>query len=139
MKVEGKVFAVVAAFLTGTSLVYWYMSKDPTGGVALAFSAGLAFLIGYYLYFTARRMAPRPEDLGEAEIADGAGEVGFFSPHSWWPVALAAGASLAALGLAFGIWLIIIGAVTLLAALTGLLFEYYLGHYRREQYEAGSN
>lgn len=139
MRVEGKAFAVVAAFLAGTSLVYWYMSKDPTGGVALAFSAGLAFLIGYYLYFTARRMPPRPEDVGEAEIADGAGEVGFFSPHSWWPVALAGGASLGALGLVFGIWLIIIGVVVLFSALTGLLFEYYVGHYRREQYEAGPN
>lgn len=139
MKVEGKVFAVVAAFLAGASLVYWYMSKDPTGGVALAFSAGLAFLIGYYLYFTARRMPPRPEDVGEAEIADGAGEVGFFSPHSWWPLALAAGAALVALGFVFGIWLIIIGVATLFTGLTGLLFEYYVGHYRRDQYEAGSN
>jgi len=139
VKVEGKVFAVIAVFLAGASLVYWYMSKDPTGAVALAFSTGLAFLLGYYLLFTARRMPPRPEDVGEAEISDGAGEVGFFSPHSWWPIALAAGAALGALGLVFGVWLIIIGAVTLLSALTGLLFEYYVGHYRREQYEAGSN
>jgi len=139
VKVEGRVFAVVAAFLGAVSLFYWYVSKDPSGGVVLAFAAGLAFLIGYYLFFTARRMPPRPEDIGEAEIADGAGEVGFFSPHSWWPLALAAGASMAALGLAFGVWLVIIGAVTLVFGLTGLLFEYYVGHYRRQQYEAGSN
>lgn len=139
MRIEGRVFAVVAGFLAVVSLIYWYVSKDPTGGVVLAFASGLAFLIGYYLFFTARRIPPRPEDIGEAEIADGAGEVGFFSPHSWWPLALAGGASLAALGLAFGIWLGIIGAVTLLFGLTGLLFEYYVGHYRRQQHEVGSN
>lgn len=139
MNVEGRVFAVVASFLGLTSLVYWYLSKDPTGGVALGFSFGLAFLIGYYLLFTARRMPPRPEDIGEAEIADGAGDIGFFSPHSWWPLALAGGAALAALGLIFGIWLILIGAAVLFTGLTGLLFEYYVGHYRREQYQAGSN
>lgn len=139
MKVEGKVFAVVAAFLALASLVYWYMSKDPSGGVALAFSAGLAFLLGYYLLFTARRMPPRPEDIGEAEVSDGAGEVGFFSPYSWWPITLAGGTALVALGLVFGVWLLLIGAVTLLAALTGLLLEYYVGHYRRERFESGSN
>lgn len=139
MKVEGRVFAVVAVFLGGTSLVYWYMSKDPTGSVALAFSFGLAFLIGYYLLFTARRIPPRPEDIGEADIADGAGDVGFFSPHSWWPLAMGGGAALVALGFVFGVWLIIIGAAMLLSALSGLLFEYYVGHYTRQQYEAGSN
>ena len=139
MKVEGKVFAVVAVFLAGASLVYWYWSKDPSGGVALAFSCGLAFLLGYYLLFTARRIPPRPEDIGEADIADGAGEVGFFSPYSWWPVALGAAVALIALGFVFGLWLILIGGAALLASLTGLLFEYYVGHYRRERYEAGSN
>ena len=139
MKVEGYVFAVLGVFLGATSLVYWYWSKDPTGGVALGFSFGLALVIGYYLLFTARRMAPRPEDIGEAEIADGAGDVGFFSPHSGWPLGLAAGAAMVALGLVFGVWLVIVGAAVLLSSLTGLLLEYYVGHYRRETYEAGSN
>ena len=56
---------------------------------ALAFTAGLAFLVGYYLLFTGppdRRPARGPTD---AEIAEGAGELGFFSPHSWWPLAVA--------------------------------------------------
>ena len=46
------------------AVVYWVLSEEPAGTVALAFTAGLAFLIGYYLLFTARRIDPRPEDHG---------------------------------------------------------------------------
>ena len=38
------------------------LAEEPVGTVALAFTAGLAFLVGYYLLFTARRIDPRPED-----------------------------------------------------------------------------
>ena len=31
-------------------------------------------------------MDPRPEDRKDGEIADGAGELGFFPPYSWWPL-----------------------------------------------------
>ena len=33
---------------------------------------------------------PRPEDRMDGEIADGAGELGFFPPYSWWPLWCAA-------------------------------------------------
>lgn len=139
MQVEGRVFVGVAVFLGTSSLVYWSLSKDPTGGVALAFAAGLAFLIGYYLFFTGRRIPPRPEDIAEAEISDGAGEVGFFSPHSYWPLGMGLGVALIALGFVFGVWIILIGIGTLVASLAGLLFEYYVGYYSRERTEAGSS
>ena len=55
------------------------------------------------------------------------GEYGFFSPHSWWPLPLAAGAALMFLGLAVGWWLLIIGAVVGGMALVGWTFEYFRG------------
>ena len=39
-----------------------------------------------YLGFHAAQMDPRPEDRKDGEIADGAGELGFFPPYSWWPL-----------------------------------------------------
>ena len=45
-----------------------------------------------------RRIEPRPEDRPEAEIADGAGEMGFFSPGSYWPIGIALSAAIAGLG-----------------------------------------
>lgn len=132
MKVEGYLFAGVAVFFAVITPIYWYTSEDPTGTTALALSFGLAFLVGYYLLFTARRIDPRPEDQVDAEIADGAGDYGFYSPHSWWPLALAAGAAMATLGLVFTWWLFILGVVLTMLAVIGLVFEYYTGE-RGEQ------
>jgi hypothetical protein len=38
MKVEGWLFLGCGIFFAGTDLVYWYVSKDPTGTAALAFA-----------------------------------------------------------------------------------------------------
>ena len=46
----------------------------------------LAAMVSVYLGFHAAKMDPRPEDRKDAEIADGAGELGFFPPYSWWPL-----------------------------------------------------
>ena len=46
-------------------------------------------MCGGYFWFVSRRIDLRPEDRDEAEIADGAGEIGFFSPGSYWPFGLA--------------------------------------------------
>jgi hypothetical protein len=129
MKFEGFLFVGCAVFFGAADIVYWYFSKDPTGTTALALSVGLAFLTGFYLLFTGRRLRPRPEDSPEGEIADGAGELGFFSPHSWWPLYVGLAAGLAALGVAIGWWLFLIGLLATLFAVIGFVFEYYRGHY----------
>ena len=41
MKVEGLLFAGVAAFFAGIDVVYWYTSHDPTGTTALALAVAL--------------------------------------------------------------------------------------------------
>ena len=73
--------------------MYWYTSYDPTGTTALALAVGLCLLTGFYLMFTGRRLPLRPEDDTEAEVSDGTGEIGFFSPHSWWPLFVGAAAA----------------------------------------------
>ena len=127
MKVEGLLFAIYAAFLLAVSVVYFYLSEDPVGSVCLLLSGGLAFIIGYYLLFTARRMEARPEDRVDAEISEGSGEMGFFSPPSWWPIYAAGAFTIASLGLIFGPWLFLIGFVAVLVTASGFLFEYYVG------------
>ena len=129
MKVEGYLFLGSAMFFAGADLVYWYYSHDPTGSTALGIAVGLAFLIGFYVLFTGRRLPPRPEDEEEGEIHQGSGELGFFSPHSWWPLFLALAAGVAALGVAIGWWLFLIGILMVFLATIGFVFEYYRGHY----------
>ena len=127
MKVEGWLFAAGFFFFSLAAVVYWLLSEEVVGTVALSFTSGLAFLTGYYLLFTARRIDRRPEDSVDAEISDGSGELGFYSPHSWWPLAVAGSAAITFLGVAIGWWLFIIGAGAAVLAVIGLVFEYYRG------------
>ena len=129
MKVEGLLFASGVVFFAIVSIVYGVMTGDPTGTTALAFTAGLAALIGFYTLFTGHRIGVRPEDRVDAEIDENAGELGFFSPHSWWPLALGASIATVALGLVFGWWLVALGVIALALAILGTVFEYYRGEH----------
>jgi hypothetical protein len=138
MKVEGLLFASISAFLGSITAVYWLLSRDPTGTTALGLSAGLAFIIGYYLLFTSRRIDARPEDRPDAEIAEGAGEIGFFAPHSWWPILLAGSFAIVGMGLIFGYWLLVIGLGFIAVAIVGFTFEFYLGINRSQAHTVGT-
>ena len=129
MKFEGSLFIGCAIFFGGADIVYWYFSKDPTGTTALALAVGLAFLTGFYLLFTGRRLPERPEDNPDGEIEEGTGELGFFSPHSWWPLFVGSAAAFTALGFAIGWWMVLIGFVALFLTSIGFVFEYYRGRF----------
>jgi hypothetical protein len=127
MKVEGYLFIGCAVFFTAADVVYWYFSKDPTGTTALALAIGLAFLTGFYILFTGRRLPRRPEDDPRGEISQGTGELGFFSPYSWWPLIIGLASATAAIGAAVGWWLFLIGLLFVFLAAIGFVFEYYRG------------
>jgi uncharacterized membrane protein len=129
MKVEGWLFLGCGVFFGGADIVYWYVSKEPTGTVALALAVGLAILVGFYLLFTGRRLPLRPEDNPEGEIAEGTGEIGFFSPHSWWPMWLGLSGAIMFAGIAVGWWLFLLGALLVFLSAIGFVFEYYRGEF----------
>jgi hypothetical protein len=129
MRVEGWLFIGAGIFLLGGDIIYWYLSYDPTGTTALALSVGLCMLAGFYVLFTGRRLPTRPEDDPEGEVIQGTGELGFFSPHSWWPLWVALSSATVAVGAAVGWWLVLIGVVALFATAIGFVFEYYRGHF----------
>ncbi len=128
MKVEALIFNLIAVFCIVAAAVYGIWSREPIGTTALVLSGGLTGLIGGFFWFVSRRIDARPEDRKDAEIAEGAGELGFFSPASYWPFAIALAAATTGLGMAFWYyWLIALGGVALLVTIGGLLFEYYVG------------
>ncbi len=129
MKVEAWVFGANAVFFAIVSPTYWFLSEDPTGTAALIMATGLALLVAFYLGFHANKMDPRPEDLKEAEVVDGAGELGFFPPYSWWPLWCALALAVCVLGVVFGWWLFIIGVGIGSVTLVGWVFEYYRGEH----------
>jgi putative Mn2+ efflux pump MntP len=128
VKVEALIFNIIAFFCVVAGVVYGLWAREPIGTTALILSGGLTGLIGGFFWFVSRRIDARPEDRKDADIADGAGELGFFSPGSYWPFGLALSAALMGLALAFFYsWLILIAGAALLITIGGLLFEYYVG------------
>lgn len=135
MRIEARLFEIITGFFVLASIVYGVLTAvfEPgglewAGTTALVLSGGLSLIIGTFFRFVARRLDTRPEDYGDADIADGAGELGFFAPHSWWPILIALAFSVAAVGAALWLpWLIAAGIVMVLGAVSGLVFEYYVG------------
>jgi hypothetical protein len=135
MHIEARLFEFLTAFfalctvLYGTLTgVYAYGGIEWAGTTALVLTTGLTLITGTFFRFVARRLDTRPEDYEDAEISDGAGELGFYSPGSWWPLLIALSASVTAVGVALWLpWLIAAGGVFVLATAAGLVFEYYTG------------
>lgn len=130
MKSEAWIFAACTVFFLLVTPAYWFMAADWTGTSALVMTTLLTAMIAGYLGFHAKQMdQPRPEDRADGEIADGAGELGFFPPYSWWPLWCALTAVPIVLGPVFGWWLSIMGAGFGIMALQGWIFEYYRGEH----------
>jgi hypothetical protein len=134
MKIEARVFLIIAAFCWIMAAIYgWWTNHDDgqievAGTTALILSGGLLGISGSFFWFVSRRIDARPEDRDDAEIAEGAGDLGFFSPGSYWPLGIAAAATVAGTGLAFAqLWLVLVGVALILFMVGGLLFEYYIG------------
>jgi hypothetical protein len=89
----------------------------------------LSVFVAYYLWMGVKRTATLPEDNLDGEIADESGEVGFFSPWSWWPLVLGAAAGLAFLALAVGWWLFYISIPFVIVGVIGFVYEYSRGQH----------
>src|ERR687886_645048 len=125
---EARIFAIATGFFVIVTPLYWIVAGDWTGTSALVMTTLLMAMVTLYLGFHAKKMNPRPEDIKDAEIADGAGELGFFPPYSWWPLWCGATLGVIVFGVAMAAWwLFIIGVVLGALALSGLVFEYYRG------------
>ena len=125
MKAGYRLFGGLAAFYFLVTVIYWQVGGEAVGITAILLSGGLAALIGYYLWFTNKRLGGAlVEDRLEAEISDGAGELGFYSPHSWWPLPVALSMCAAGLGLLIGWWLTLIAVGALVVSILGFVLEY---------------
>ena len=134
MRTEYKIFGGVAVFLFVAAIVYAFWTRGSSGHLewigttALILSGLLCTMCAGFFWFVARRIDLRPEDRPEADIVEGAGEIGFFSPGSYWPFGLAVFASIGGLGLVFVMWwLLALGLLGVILSAAGLLFEYYSG------------
>jgi hypothetical protein len=113
------------------SLIY-YGKIEWVGSVALMLSTVLGAFLAFYLGRShASQGGELPEDRLDGNIDDGDPELGHFSPWSWWPVMLGAGAALVMLGIAVGFWICFIGLAFTIICLVGWTYEYYRGYFAR--------
>ena len=125
MKASWKLFGGLSVFYVIMTVIYWQVGGEEVGIAGMLLSACLAGMVGFYVWFTQKRIGVTlPEDNLSAEIADGAGELGFYSPHSWWPLPVAMSACVFALGLIVGWWLSLIGLGALVISIIGMVTEY---------------
>lgn len=107
------------------AVVYFYVGGEAVGITGMILAACLAGMVGFYLWFTQRRIGfDIPSDNLQGEIADDAGELGFYSPHSWWPLPVALSIMTVGLGLILGWWLVLIGVGALFISIIGFVTEY---------------
>jgi hypothetical protein len=127
VRTESRIFEILTIFFFAVAVIYLLIAHEPAGTAALFLTGGLSLIVGTYFRFVSRRLELRPEDNPEAEVSDGAGDVGFFSPGSYWPFGLALSVALLAISMAFMyFWAITISAVILLISVGGLVFEYHV-------------
>ena len=125
MSTNWRLFGGLSIFYVLITIIYWQVDGEPLGITGMLLSSFLAGMIGFYLWFTQRRIGSiLPEDRTSAEISDGAGELGFYSPHSWWPLPVALSMCVAGMGLLIGWWLTLIGITVLIVSIVGMVTEY---------------
>jgi hypothetical protein len=131
---EAAVWLRIFAFGLVTSAIYWFASYEPAGTIALlVFGLGPG-VAGLYLYLHQRATTPRESWLarvqrfagvakdraqGPAELESD--DLGVVPSPSIWPFLLSLGLTVAVTGLAFGLWLLLLGSGILAVSVVGWL------------------
>lgn len=127
------ILLVMAAYFTVADIAYsiWTYLEwghvEPIGTAAMALLVILAVFIAYYLWSGMKRSGTLPEDNLNGNIEDESGEVGFYSPWSWWPMVLGASSAVAFTSLAVGWWLFFIAVPFAIVGIIGFVYEYSRG------------
>ena len=125
MKVSWQLFIGLSLFYVLMTIIYWQVGGEPVGIGGMLLAAALAGMVGFYVWFTQRRIGQiLPEDNMTALISDGAGDLGFYSPHSWWPLPVALSMCALTLSLIIGWRLTVISLGALVISIIGMVTEY---------------
>lgn len=94
------------------------------GFICLLLTAGLGFMLWFYLRLTAKNSEVMDGDNPQGEIADMNGTYGEFAPWSWWPLGLGFSAAFAFFGIAIDWWVFFIACIPVLFFVTGWVMEF---------------
>ncbi|MEN9989784.1 MAG: hypothetical protein RL508_763 [Actinomycetota bacterium] len=144
MKTNAKLFYLLTVFYLVDAIAYgiWSYNASVPSGVyggkhveiigtaAIGMLVFLSGFIAFYINNTAKHAGGiLPEDNQTGNIEDGDAEMGFYSPWSWWPLALGIFCALTFASLAVGWWMTFIAVPLALVAVIGFVFEYSRGQH----------
>ena len=135
MKTNVSLLWILTAFfiIATAGYVVWswlyFGQVEVIGTAVIGFLVFLTSIIAFYLQSGMKKGELLPEDQLDGEIEDGAGEVGFFAPWSWWPVYLSATAAIVFLSLAVDWWLFFIGVGLSIVGIIGWVYEHSRGRF----------
>ncbi|MGJ9371967.1 cytochrome c oxidase subunit 4 [Nesterenkonia sp. CF4.4] len=114
------VFVLIVAFIYG----FWSGWSDLAGFPLLLLTAGMGFMLWFYLRMVAKNHDVLDGDNPEGEIEHMAGNYGEFAPWSWWPLGLGFSAAFAFFGLAIDWWVFFLALIPGLFFITGWVLEF---------------
>jgi hypothetical protein len=119
-----KVFLASGTFILVSAIVYWFVSHEPAGTILLLGTAAATSVMAAYAWVKVRRSTEPVEDRGDADPGEGAGEpITTFAMDSPWPLVFGVGVAVLAGGLVFGLPLIVVGVILVVAGTVGLMRE----------------
>jgi hypothetical protein len=121
MKIAARTMLGLGLFVLPFAIVYWFLSYEEAGSLLLlGVTVALVFLGTYLVVAPHSRALPEDDPAGVPPVED---DIGWFPTGSIWPLVAGAGTTLAALGLAFSVWLALPGAGLLAFGVGGMIVE----------------
>ena len=109
----------IGVFFGAIGLIYWFFSYEDGGFLMLIGTALLGTFPGSYYLWWSHHMKLQADDDPDADVAEGAGDVGSFPASSIWPFILGMGALFACLTFVLGLWFAPIAATLLISGAIG--------------------
>ena len=113
LRLQWRIFLGLAGFVAVLGAIYWFVSYEDAGTTLLALSAGLALVVGGYLFLQERKPSAAAPSAGEHYLPEA----------SVWPFGIGLGLFLAANGLILGLAWTLPGAVLVATSVGGLVLQ----------------
>lgn len=125
MRTNVALFGGIGVFVLIVAFVYGFVTgfDELAGFPLLLLTAGLGFMLWWYLRSTDKHHETLDGDNPEGEISDMAGNYGDFTPWSWWPIGLGGSLAFLFFGLAIDWWVLLLGLIPGLFFITGWVME----------------
>lgn len=125
MRTNIVLFGGIGVFLLIVAFAYGFVTGfgELAGFPLLLLTAGLGFMLWWYLRSADKHHEMLDGDNPEGEIAVMAGNYGDFYPWSWWPLGLGFSLAFVFFGIAIDWWVFLLGTLPVLFFVTGWVME----------------